>query len=279
MKKVITLIAVVIILSAHSVCAEIADMSWSESNIEGLRSVDKPALARFINEHGGGAKPETTAEDVGEYTWADLAGDGNYELLVTLDVSRQFYNSLVIYRREASGKITFQEIRGWEIHSLPNVIRDLNGDGRDELIIPEQFPPGVYGAGSVSTAWPAIYELHDGRYVESSRKFVRFYETDVLPKLDQKIADSQAKTASGSDSDGVLVAQVLERDKILRASGVDSTAGLGQARAWIAGDELKMKSVGIAVLQDVGGHEDEVNAAKSMLKRAIAAQHAAGGKS
>src|SRR5258708_22501926 len=107
MRKMITLIAGAIILSAHSVYAEIADMPWSQSNIEGLRSFDKPAVARFINEHGGGAKLETAPEDVGEYTWADLAGDGKYELLMTLDVGRQFFNSLVIYRRDASGKITF----------------------------------------------------------------------------------------------------------------------------------------------------------------------------
>src|SRR5579863_4166494 len=104
-KMITTLIADALILSAHSVCAEIADMPWSQGNIEDLRNFDKTAVAGFINQHGGGAKLETAPEDVGEYTWADLAGDGKYELLVTLDVGRQFFNSLVIYRRDASRKI------------------------------------------------------------------------------------------------------------------------------------------------------------------------------
>jgi hypothetical protein len=44
---------------------------------------------------------------VGEFTWEDLAGDGRYELITTLDLSgRSFFDYLAVYERDDSGKVS-----------------------------------------------------------------------------------------------------------------------------------------------------------------------------
>lgn len=274
MKKLVAAVLTLIFAQASvAFASDIGELTWSGPDLQALRALDKGDVARFVNQNGG-AKFETKPADIGDFTWADLEGNGHYDLVTIQDVSRRFFNALVIYRRDRSGKVSSQEIRGWMIGRLTSVVRDLDHDGRDELVIPTLFPPGAYGAGVVSARWPAIYRLNDGRYVEASNRFASFYDAEVLPRLNNDIAKSRGKIAEGFRYQHTLAAQTLEKDKILRVLGREPRAGLAEAREWISGDDLRLASVGIAVLQDIGGYEDEVRTARDALKRATEREHA-----
>jgi len=65
-----------------------------------------------------------------------------------------------------------------------------------------------------------------------------------------------------------LAALTMGRDKILRVLGRDPTAGLAQAREWVKSDDPILVEDGKRVLDDMGGHDEEVRAAMLALKRA-----------
>jgi hypothetical protein len=180
-----------------------------------------------------------------------LAGDGTYQLLLTEDVNgRHFYNALIVYNRDAAGKLSAQEIRGWEIGKLSGVIRDLNGDGRDELVIPSQQPCATYrGAGAVPT-WPAVYRLENGHYVEASRDFSNFYDSEILPKLAKEISDARTEQA--------LVWLTMERNQILRVLGRNPTAGLQEAYQWMKSADPELRQDSAVVFCEIGGHQKEL---------------------
>ena len=280
MKKVLLAVtAAVIVTSVNVACAAgIADIPWNQSNIETLRSFNQADLARFAtpvlgNFSGHGDSPVVKAKDIGDFTWADLAGDGHYELVMTLDVNgRAFFNALMIFRREPSGKIATEELRGSNIQNLGKVIQDLDGDGKDELIIPTMLAEFSADDG---ISWPMVYRLNKGQYVEASRDFPDFYEKEVLPGLDEQIAKLQGGSAVESHNKTMrAVLLKMERNKILRAIGRDPTAGLQDAREWMKSDDPEVLQAAGATFQSIGGHEDEMHAAIEAQQRALQRERA-----
>jgi len=276
-----------------ALAAEIADIAWNESNIERLRAFDKAAVARLVADVTGNISghwpPEVKPRDVGEFTWADLAGDGHYELVTTLDVNgRAFFNALMIYSRDSSGKVNSREIRGWLIGDLNGVVRDLDGDGKQELVIPTELSSRGWSPTAATPTWSAVYRLKDGKYVEASRDFPDFYDKEVLPKLQDQIAEREKQAAlqvgereSGEafleqhawggaykqlaaeqsaavyNYEGLAVRQ-MTRAKILRTLGRDPRAGEQEAREWMKSSDPQLRQCAAAVFRDMGGHEAEL---------------------
>jgi hypothetical protein len=279
MKK--TFIAVVVaILGCVEVviAADIAEMDWAQSNIDALRSFDKDAVVRLVNQVAGNedSGDAATRDNIGEIAWVDLAGDGRVELLVTVAGSRAFYNSLAVYMQDSSGKVSHQQqLTGWMISDLGKVVRDLDGDRRKELVIPIQFPPGAYWGAKPMAGWPVVYRLRNGTYVEASRDFPNFYDDEVLPQLQDRIKDTQKQIATGLKGEAQLAVLEMSRDKILRVLRRDPTAGLAKAREWANTDDPELLGDAIVVFRDIGGHEDELRAAELAGQRALAAEKAA----
>lgn len=145
MRTIVLLGLVIFAFAAEAFAGEIGDLPWNKSNIATLRGLDEAAVDKFVNEESEGDVHKT----VGEFTWADLAGDGEYELITTFDLSgRSFFDYLAVYERDDAGKISVQWFsEETAIGRLSSVIRDLDDDGRKELIIPTLYPSGAYGAG------------------------------------------------------------------------------------------------------------------------------------
>jgi len=238
---------------------QIDQLAWNQSNIATLRNLDKAIVERFVNE----MSMDDVHKTVGEFTWEDLAGNGRYELIVTLDVSgRAFFDYLAVYERDDSGKISVQWFpEETAIGSLSSVIRDLNDNGKKELIIPTLFPSGAYGAGSVSAVWPAVYKLKDGNYVEASNEFGSFYDADVLPGLLKDLADARAKADAHK-----LISDTLEKDKIFRVLGLDQTAGLDEARDWAQSNNPNLANAGAAILREINGNAGKASREKELPK-------------
>lgn len=288
MKKtfIILLITMLAFASAAS-SAEIDTLAWNESNIKTLRALGKHAVFRFFIRQ---------ADSVNEMEWNESnlllnydwypAGDGKYELAIG-SASGPDIGYLTIYWQDEPRKIRSQEFSGsgnagadW--YKGPRSA-DFNRDGKTELVMLESF-------GRLSPKrtkfipegeWPQVYRLRDGQYVEASRDFPSFYEKQVLPQLDQAIARTRKDvaaprpTAVPGDLQGeydraerYLAALIMARDKILRVIGRDPSAGLAQAREWIASSDPVLVDDAKAVFEDIGGHEKDVSAAKLALERA-----------
>jgi hypothetical protein len=92
-----------------------------------------------------------TPENVTEFSWIDLAGNGKYALVMVQmpDVCHICKTLLLIFQQSHGGIITMQVLPG--SGPLSKVVRDLNGDGKKELIIPLPAPnPDWQSFGAVT---------------------------------------------------------------------------------------------------------------------------------
>ncbi len=271
---VLTAIATVSVTVRAALCADIAKIPWTESNIETLRASDKADMVRFLN----GLRTDSSQrimppENVTEFSWVDLEGNGKYALLMVQmpDVCHVCKTILLIFQQGAGGKITVQVMPG--ASPLNRVIRDLNGDGQKELIIPPPVDPAFAGYAVV----PHVYRLENGKYVEASRDFASYYDTEVLPPIEKAISQARFRLANGPIGAKPTVRWLrflrhklaeltMDRDKILRMIGRDPDAGLEQAREWMNTPDAALVQDAIAVFRDIGGHESDLRAATDRLK-------------
>lgn len=256
------IITAVLALASNAMSSDVDDLRWDQSNIQTLRSYDKAAVVNLANEASGNTVAPMTENELWEYKWADLAGDGKYELVTTTS-SGPCCVFLGIYWQRRPGTIEL-EIVGRHAGKLSKSIRDLNGDGKDELIIWKEIAqPGSWSPQISTPMWPAVYRLEHGKYVEASRDFPEFYDKEILPQFQQQL---KASAACGGRAD---VAGELEKDKILRVLGRDPNAGLETAYQWMATDDPQRIQGAIAIFRDLGGHKANLRATQEKLGRAI----------
>ena len=261
-------------------CADVADVSWDAVNIDTLRTCDKTAIEQFVNALNGDDPQHIV---VGEFRWLPTDGT-HYRLAVTADLSgRDIFDTLAIYARSAAGKVHTQSLYGVAI-ALENAIRDLDGDGKAELVVPSPVGDQDARAAVPTAVWPKVYRLRNGNYDDASAEFGTYYRDEVLPKLDKAIDEARKdveKRAPDAPSAGDLQFQQREaetrylqrrlaalemtRDKILRVSGLDPNAGLDRAREWTTSSDTAVIGDAVVVLRDMGGHPDALRAAQDAL--------------
>lgn len=275
---------------------KIQDIPWDEANIKRLRAVDKPEVLSFFNEDlSPGERYSESDFDFFEHHWYP-AGGGKYELAITSQ-SGPDIGYLTFYWQDAPGKIRSQEFARagdasdswyWEENG-PDVI-DVNGDGVPEVIDLDDIdnhPPPQRTKFIPGGMWPRVYRLRDGKYVEASRDFPAFYDKTVFPMIDKAMAKAQQDFKDVQTSilapnidpnelrkearrqlERTLAGLIMCRDKILRVLGRDPNAGLAQAREWISNPDPVMVDNARVVFQDIGGHDEEVRAARLATDRA-----------
>lgn len=276
--------------------AEITDLPWNDTNIKTLRTMDKEVYFRFyIRQTDPENEGEWTADSLGlQYDWYS-AGNGTYELAINLQTGPDIA-VLYVYWQVEPGKITYQGFGivpdfGEEWYNGPQ-FADLNHDGGEELILFSQIEydwPRQRTKFIPDACWPQVYRLRNGKYVEASRDFPGFYTKQILPQLDEAIIKAcedvknvpaeKAKPHPGIGPDDdwwnrparYLAALIMARDQILRVLGRDPTAGLAQAREWMKSPDPVLVDDAESVFMDIGGHQQDVQAAK--LARDRAAEH------
>jgi hypothetical protein len=265
MRRVVLLLSgLAIFASAPNLSAgDFTKVPWTEANIETLRSFDKAAVVRFLNElrrEEGIPSQPMTENDLDGFQWADFAGDGRYQLVLT--TSGPCAHFVTILDQDGSGTVTTtQSLAGWS--DLKKAVRDLNGDGKDELILQTLL---VEHDCANELSWPAVYRLEKGKYVEASSDFPAFYDNEVLPKLDGQISRNQAQT--GHENSVSLEEITMVRDKILRVLGREPTAGLQQAYQWMNSDDPDLLQDAAATFKEIGGHDKALRAANASYTRA-----------
>ena len=273
MKKVLVFLLTTMLAfaSVASSAQKIEDIPWDESHIKQLRAAGKHAVFRFfLHQADPDNEMEWTESSISwDYAWYPI-GDGKYELAVDYQ-SGSDIGYVTIYWRDATGKITSQDFgsagdasEDW--YNGPE-FADLNGDGQTETIDFANLqydPPSQRTKFIPNGRWPQVYRLRNGKYVEASRDFPKFYENKIVPELDKAMANAPEEQSPTR----YLAALIMCRDKILRVIGRDPTAGLKQAREWMTSPDPVLVDDAKSVFQDIGGHEEDVRAAKLALERA-----------
>ena len=246
-------------LKCAALGAQIEGIPWTDANIAQLNKSDKAAVAAFLNGLRGPGTEALNPYNISVFKWVDLAGDGKCELV--LGTHWPALSATTIYWQESTGDFINQTLTG-EV-SLKDGIKDLNGDGKKEIIVDSYLDPtGRRAAGSATPVWPQVYRLQDEEYVPASAEFPGFYDLEILPKLDREIADTPPRSQLAA------AALEMQRDKIRRVLGRDPNAGLEKARYWATTGDPQLIWDAVDVLRDIGGHEEELRTAEQAGKQA-----------
>ena len=204
-------------------------------------------ISAFLQRVAGGV----VASDVSDFEFIDMLGDGRVELVAAVDYSgREFFDDvLVVSRNEEADKYDVQDLDAWNLESLHGIIRDLNGDGRRELVVPVLLTPYL-GARPIAV-WYRVYGHDRTGYVDADKEFTAFYKNERIPRLQQKIADLQTAAAPQLQIDTVQI----ELDKANRTTNENPKAGFEAARTWAHDSDPIRRVFAVSVLSDIGGPE------------------------
>lgn len=194
---------------------------------------------------------------VGDFRKLDLDGDGRMELLASVDYSgRGFFNTLFVVWADEEG-LRYQKFETWNLESLEGVVEDLDLDGRQELLTRQLLTP--YLGARPHAAWTTVRALDDGEYVESSSRFGHFYESRILPALENKLE----RLGEAGDNRLLEMATEVELAKVLWTLGrSDSEAVLHSAMQWAEEPDPVGRIFATSVLKEL-----EVPAADRVLQR------------
>ena len=296
-KASVVLLATILAFASVAFSAQkIEDIPWDESHIKQLRAAGKHAAFRvFLHQADPDNEMEWTESSITwDFAWYP-AGAGKYELAMHSQ-SGPDIGGLTIYWQDAPGKIRSQEFAyaaeasdQWYWNEGGIDIVDANGDGVPEVIDLDDLdyhPPPQRTKFIPGGMWPRIYRLRDEQYVEASRDFSAFYDKTIFPMINasmanahkriKELAEQKAKPGTNDSQNDdyrqiatrTLAGVIMCRDKILRVLGRDPNAGLAQAREWMTSPDPVMVDNARVVFQDIGGHEEEVRAAKLATDRA-----------
>ncbi len=218
---------------------------------------DKASIAALINSPYSPEDPGLALKpnEILQFRWADLDGNGGCELVMMLRYGPNFGTIAIVWKDHN------QTFLGEA--NLDTAIKDLNGDGRKEIVLHSYLDLGGNRAATgVTPVWPQVYRLKDEKYIPASKDFPGFYETEILPKLDKEIAQTPYP------GEEAVAALEMQRDKILRVLGRDPNAGLEKAREWAKSDNPQLVEDAFDVFHDIPGHEAEAHAAEQAEKQA-----------
>lgn len=176
-----------------------------------------------------------------------LSGSKSYSLVASIDINgRKFCNFVYVIHRRASD-LNIQEIRGFGVDDVNTIVRDLDKNGKSELIITSELSP--YAGARCVGGWSRVFNMESGILVDRSAEFKGFYN-ETLAELDADIQKAK-KHETYDDSDSVICSQ-MEADKIKRFLGVSPSAGRTKAIEWAKSGDGWLRERGFAVLSDIG---------------------------
>lgn len=214
--KIILSVLAVILYSGCVGATELDAAKWNSSELDRPNSIaGLPKLAEALVNR---LVPDADIDPahVGEAMFIDIDGDGQLELLATLDNSGRAFFTSVITVRKSKGKYTYSEAfsNGISIQELSTRLVDLNHDGRKELLIKQYIDQ--YEGAMRAPVETVIFEWNGSKFVEASDKFPGYYRSVVIPKLqhDLKAAQSSGSTrVQADDYETFVVDAELKRAK------------------------------------------------------------------
>jgi hypothetical protein len=199
-------------------------------------SLSRSDLDDFVMKYLGFTAAEAS---VCSATFADLAGDGSYQLLASIDQSgRMFCNQVVIFSKTHTG-FKSATLETWWLDDVSKYVEDLRGDGRKELLVPQSLT--FYAGAKCMAAWTRVFRIIDGSLSDVSSEFPNFYSSRL-----NELRRNLRKNSEYS------VCLEIEADKIKRVMGTVPDAGLAKALAWMTSSDASLRLKAVCVLSDIG---------------------------
>ena len=268
MRKLIFLVMLLLLVVPATLRAgsspPLSSYNWAVKASPNLATNPPPeeAVRKFMEQ-----KLENGESNVGtrvcSFRFVDLRHAENLSLLVTRwDGPRGGCGGLSIVDRTAAG---FQEVSGegsdyWGIDDVNEVVRDINGDGKLELIFYNQFTD--YEGAACAATWPVIYGWDGSKYANLSAqpRFRPFYQQEIK-RLRREVADTRRIESTEKDrngpqtsSDGARCAEASIA-KIQRFLGAGPDTGMADAIRWANSSDRLEREFAAGVLSDIGTPE------------------------
>ena len=171
--------------------------AWTTNNLSQLNALFNSAATvdSFLQEIS--ADDFAAGPNTREWAFSDLAGNGNVELLATLDPGgRDFINQLVCVRQVGT-TFTWQVVDGYRLESLPSRIVQIVANGQHQVIVEALMAP--YQATAAVPSIPHVYAWSGSTgLVQSDSAYKQYYSTTVLPNL-QNALRAESTSPDGAD--------------------------------------------------------------------------------
>ena len=268
MCKLIMLVMLLIVLAPATLRAgstpQLSSYNWSVKASPNLARNPPPeeAVRKFMEQkHDNGESNSETR--ICSFRFVDLRHAENLTLLVTRwDIPRGGCGGLSIVDRTAAG---FQEVSGegsdyYGIDNVNEVVRDINGDSKLELIFNNQFTD--YEGAACAATWPVIYGWDGSKYANLSAqpRFRPFFEQEIK-RLRREVADTRRIESREKDRNGRRPSSDEARcaeasiAKIQRFLGAGPETGVADAIRWANSSDRLEREFAAGVLSDIGTPE------------------------
>jgi hypothetical protein len=245
MDLIATILAALFLLIPGALRADVppplSSYNWAVTASPNLATHPPPvdAIRKFMEqlEYHGRSNSET---QVCSFRFVDLRHSGNLSLVVSLDDGRGTCGGLHIVDRTAAGFQLHYGLPGlflFGIDDVNQVVRDIVGDGRFELIFDSEFTD-YEGADHCVAFWPVIYAWDGSNYanVSAQPRFRPFYQQEIKT-LQQGARD---------ECDEATIA------KIQRFLGAPPNTGINEAIQSANSGNPVERDFAIGVLSDIG---------------------------
>ena len=205
-------------------------INWTSASALNVLFKDNAHVKRFLNElanEGVTSGPEFVGDvvaDVYEYRFIDLNGDGWLELVALVGGDRPSTGLEIVFQTPGGVPLTdrltttyegfvIRELTGRDVPDLNGVLRDLDGDGIDEIVMPQAIGE-IVGAAFPQAEIPDVFEWKNADYVNISARHPEFYRNEVLPGLEWQLRRLEALPAPEDPSEATD--RRSEREKVVR---------------------------------------------------------------
>ena len=201
-------------------------INWSSASALNALFKDNGTVKRFMNEVTNDGDPSDLLSglDVFDHRFVDLDGDGWLELVALVSGDRPGVGLEVVFQTPGGVPPTdrlattyegfvFRELGGRNVADLNEVLRDLDGDGTPEIVIPQAFGE-IVGAAFPQTKIPEVFAWKNGDYVNVSARHSKFYRNEILPQLERQLHVLDALPAPEDPSE--RTARRADREKVVR---------------------------------------------------------------
>ena len=223
-------------IGKSSSLAEIGGFLWSILETE---------VARSMYERTRGSGLPANPYTVGDAAWVDVDRDGVPDLVATLSTSpRLIFNQLVLVRR-VSGEIKVDRVGVADLEKLGGVLRDLDGDGKLEFVVPSEYSAG---SGQNRVKWTSVLELAPDGFIDASEHFPQVYLGEIARTRDEittlALRAGQVPTPLLEEQ---LAGREMVLDRLLAVTGQDIDAPTRRAEGWVSSRNPALRGFAVDV--------------------------------
>lgn len=172
-------------------------------------------------------------------------------IVAVVDYSGRLFCNYVVRVADSDPPLLLQELTGWWVASLDSpdgpVVRDVNGDGEADLVVPGAVSDYESDRQCVATV-PFVYRCGAERCVDASAAAPAFYAA-----FRQRLAARTRELEASSDGAGrgELPCLALAAAKAERLQGGNPRAGLRLAEQWMDDADPVRRRKAVWILADV----------------------------